>query len=307
MEQSQTGLITKVNYEVNGEKIEISTNTVKQYLVNGQANKVSSQEVGMFLMLCKGQKLNPFLREAYLVKYGEQPAQMVVGKDAFTKRAEGNSNYKGSEAGIIVVNLKGEIEERKGTFYLSNKNREELVGGWAKVFFKDGKSEIHHTVGLEEYNTGKSLWASKPATMIRKVALVQALREAFPSALSQMYTAEEVGVDDELPIDPIDIDEEKRKAEEVPEPPKMATPKMKQMLTAIAKEKGLVIGEGKESDVSKLEEFAKENGFALRNLTEVSCITLIELVKAYVEPRQEVIEAEFEPVNDTVESDNDPF
>ena len=36
-------------------------------------------------------------------------------------------------------------------------------------------------------------WSKKPATMIRKVALVQALREAFPKALGGMYTAEEQG------------------------------------------------------------------------------------------------------------------
>ena len=34
-----------------------------------------------------------------------------------------------------------------------------------------------------------------PATMIRKVALVQALREAFPSELSGMYDQSEMGVD----------------------------------------------------------------------------------------------------------------
>jgi len=207
----ETGVITSVKYEAAGQNIEISLMDVKNYLVSGNASKISNQEVGMFLKLCEGQKLNPFLREAYLVKYGDQAAQMVVGKDTFTKRAEMNDNYKGAKAGIIVVNIKGDIEEREGTFYLKNKNREELVGGWARVHFKDGKEEVYHTVSFDEYNTGKSLWAGKPATMIRKVALVQALREAFPNALSQMYTAEEVGVDDELPIEPINPDEELRK------------------------------------------------------------------------------------------------
>lgn len=36
-------------------------------------------------------------------------------------------------------------------------------------------------------------WSGKPATMIRKVALVQALREAFPARLGALYTAEERG------------------------------------------------------------------------------------------------------------------
>ena len=41
-----------------------------------------------------------------------------------------------------------------------------------------------------------SQWAKKPATMIRKVALVQALREAFPKSFGGMYIAEEQGIDE---------------------------------------------------------------------------------------------------------------
>ena len=36
----------------------------------------------------------------------------------------------------------------------------------------------------------------KPATMIRKVAIVQALREAFPQSMSGMYVAEEMGAEE---------------------------------------------------------------------------------------------------------------
>ena len=41
----------------------------------------------MFIELCKAQKLNPFIREAYLIKFGISPANIVVGKDVFVKRA----------------------------------------------------------------------------------------------------------------------------------------------------------------------------------------------------------------------------
>jgi phage recombination protein Bet len=288
----ETGVITSVKYEAAGQNIEVTLMDVKNYLVSGNASKISNQEVGMFLKLCEGQKLNPFLREAYLVKYGDQAAQMVVGKDTFTKRAEMNENYKGAKAGIIVVNIKGDIEEREGTFYLKNKNREELVGGWAKVHFKDGKEEVYHTVSFDEYNTGKSLWAGKPATMIRKVALVQALREAFPNALSQMYTAEEVGVDDELPIDPIDKTEK-----EITEPPKMASKGLKQQVMQLAKEKELMIGEGKEADISKLETLANDNGMSIRALTEDQANDLIKILMEY-EAIQDVPEEEIHLVED---------
>jgi hypothetical protein len=47
---------------------------------------------------------------------------------------------------------------------------------------------------LEEYDKKQSTWNEKKGTMVRKVAIVQALREAFPAQLGAMYTAEEQGV-----------------------------------------------------------------------------------------------------------------
>ena len=50
---------------------------------------------------------------------------------------------------------------------------------------------------MTEYDTGKSLWKGKKATMIRKVALVHALREAFPSTFGSLCDESEVHVDAE--------------------------------------------------------------------------------------------------------------
>lgn len=199
MNQTQESKI--VEYESNGQKVKLSPTIIRNYLVNGGGN-VSDQEVVMFLNLCKFQKLNPFLREAYLIKYGNQPATLVTGKDAILKRAYRNENYAGNIAGIIVVGENGEIERRTGTFKLPD---EDLVGGWAKVFIKGYEQPIENEVSLDEY-IGKtkdgevnSQWQRKPATMIRKVALVQALREAFPEELQAMYDAAEMNLDFELP------------------------------------------------------------------------------------------------------------
>ena len=190
-------------YECGGQIVKISPNMIKRYLVNGNG-AVTDQEVMMFLSLCKFQKLNPFLREAYLIKYGNQPATIVTGKDALAKRAMRNPNYAGQEAGVVVFNPEvGQLENRVGTIVLEG---EVLVGGWANVHVKGWEQPLMVTVSFEEYcqkKDGKpvSNWATKPATMIRKVALVQALREAFPEDLSGMYAAEEVGAADDLPVD----------------------------------------------------------------------------------------------------------
>ncbi|MCU7203572.1 phage recombination protein Bet [Turicibacter sanguinis] len=179
-------------------EIKLSIQTIRQYLVNGQGN-VTDQEAMMFLGLCKGQKLNPFIKEAYLIKYGDkQPATMVVSKDVFMKRAIKNPDFEGIESGVIVLNSYGEVEYKKGAFYL--KDREQLVGAWATVHRKSWKYPISLEVNYDEYVGRKtngevnSQWASKPATMIIKVAETQALRKAFVEDLQGMYDESEMNV-----------------------------------------------------------------------------------------------------------------
>lgn len=139
-------------------------------------------------------------RVVYLIKYGSSPATMVVGKDAITKRAMRNPNYEGQQAGVVVLNEDGSLESRVGTIHLEN---ESLVGGWARVYVKGYRHPVEITVQFDEYvqmKDGKptSNWKAKPGTMIRKVALTQALREAFPEDLGSMYAPEEMGVPDSI-------------------------------------------------------------------------------------------------------------
>lgn len=181
-----------------GMEVQLTPEIVRNYLVSGDKDRVTMQEVAMFINLCKYSGLNPWLREAYCIKYGTEPATMVVGKDAFMKRAENHPQYDGMDAGIIVLNESG-YEYRRGTFYEED---EKIVGGWAEVWRKDRSHSFRTEVGLNEYAGRKKdgsmngQWSKKPATMIRKVAMVQALREAFPAALGALYTAEEVNAEE---------------------------------------------------------------------------------------------------------------
>lgn len=295
-----------VKYESGGQQIELSPAIVKQYLVSGGGN-VTDQEVGLFLKICEAQKLNPFIRESYLVKYGNSPASIIVGKDAFTKRAEANPNYKGQKSGIIVVNLKKELEYREGTFYL--KDREELVGGWARVSFKDNKDDVFSSVSLDEYigkkkdGTINSQWATKPATMIKKVALVQALRDAFPSALGQLYIQDEMDIDTELPTNEVNVKEELKKANHV-DPIKIPASKgIKQQIMQLASEKGLMNGEGKNADISKLIEICNDNGMNLKTLFQDEAEKLVDILMEYKkeESKEEPIEETQAETKDEVE------
>lgn len=198
-----------VEYEAEGQKIKLTPSIVQQYIVGTNA-KITLQEFKLFTELCKVRKLNPFLREAYLIKYKEgTPAQLVVGKDAILKRAVLNPNYDGIESGIIIKKEDGTIEERQGTFKLEE---EQLVGGWARVFRKDWTHPTYSSVSFNEVaqKTGQgqlnSNWANKGATMVEKVAKVRALRETFVEDLSGMYEAEEVEQD--LPVETVETQAE---------------------------------------------------------------------------------------------------
>ncbi|WP_017379766.1 phage recombination protein Bet [Paenisporosarcina sp. TG-14] len=185
---NQTGLmVTPVEFEVNGETVKLSGNTVKNYLTRGSGN-VTDQELVMFINLCKFQKLNPFLNEAYLIKFGSQPAQIITSKEAFMKRAENHPKYEGFEAGIIVER-EGKLVEVEGAVKLS---ADKLIGGWAKIHRSDRKLPITSRISLEEFGKGQATWKDMPLNMIRKSAIVNAQREAFPEALGALYTDEEL-------------------------------------------------------------------------------------------------------------------
>ena len=59
-----------------GTNIQISQQDVYQYI----CDKATPQEVVFFMELCRSQRLNPFKREAFLVKYGSSPASMITAE-----------------------------------------------------------------------------------------------------------------------------------------------------------------------------------------------------------------------------------
>ncbi len=156
-------------------------------------------DLALFLELCAAQKLNPFIGDAYLVKYKQdQPAQMVTGKAVFLKRAQANPRFKGFKAGVVYMDGQGRVNKREGGAVYEIAG-ERLIGGWCEVLI-DKMQPVYNEVSLAEYSTGRSMWkdaefGGKPATMIRKVALCQSLREAMPTDFQGMYSEEEAAAE----------------------------------------------------------------------------------------------------------------
>ena len=259
----------------------LTADTVRNYLVSGNGN-VTDQEVVMFIELCKAQHLNPFIREAYLIKFGNSPANIVVGKDVFVKRAYRNPDYEGMRAGIVVVDKTGDVKEREGSLKAPG---ETLIGGWCEVYIKNKKHPIKSVVSLEEYSKAQSTWKSMPMVMIRKVAMVTALREAFPEDLQGMYDASEMqNVPDNLPEKEVKVG--------------MATAGQKQVIMKLASMKGLY-DYSNSKDISKLQEFCNNHGYCLKELKFDEVEPLLELLEKYeIKEEFEVFDADFKPIEE---------
>lgn len=180
-----------VSYDVLGTHVELDLQFVKSYLVRGNPEKITDQEIVFFMNTCKMQKLNPLVAgEVYCIKFGNEPAQMVVGKGAYLRRAFEHPDYLCKEDGIVVVRGNDILQKEGCCLYPG----ETLLGGWCRVhFIRNGKERTaFKEVQLAEYDKGQANWKSKPATMINKVAISQCVREAFPKDYEGLYSEEEM-------------------------------------------------------------------------------------------------------------------
>ena len=215
-----------VSYDVLGTHVELDLPFVKKYLVRGRAELTSDQELVFFMNTCKMQGLNPLVNgEVYLIKYSkDDPAQMVVGKDAYLRRAFDHPDYLYKQDGIVVQRGQ-EIIQKEGCCLYPG---EVLVGGWCRVFFvRNGKERTaFKEVAFSEYNKGMANWKSKPATMINKVAISQCVRDAFPKDYEGVYSEDEMIASGAIPVEYTEVSDEQPPEEEDP----VITQEQRQML-----------------------------------------------------------------------------
>ena len=176
--------LKKTTDKIGAELIKLDATAVTSYI----CAKATKEEIVLFLNQCQMFQLNPFKREIYLIKYGSYPADIVVGYEAYLKRAERSKQWDGMESGI-----KGSLKKH------------DLVA-WAKIFRKDWKRPLYHEVDYNEFvktkadGTVTKFWKKMPKTMLKKVCISQAFRLAFPDEMAGMpYIVEEIDrVDDQI-------------------------------------------------------------------------------------------------------------
>jgi len=152
---------------------------------------LSAGEFNTLVQMGRATGLNPFLKEIWAVKYGDNPAQIFIGRDGYRKSAQRHSLYDYHVADAVYSNDLFEMNNGQVTHKYNLKDRGTLVGAYCTVQRKGSSRPTYVYCDLKEYSTGKSLWnpqTGKQATMIKKVAECQGLKSSFQELFAGTYS-----------------------------------------------------------------------------------------------------------------------
>jgi phage recombination protein Bet len=163
--------------------------TIKDCFAKG----VTDSEFKVFVEIGKRCNLNPFLKEIWALKYGNNPASIFIGRDGYRKAAQAHPEYEHHEAHSVYENDSLQLDSETGLVKheFSLTDRGDLVGAFALVRKKGVSRPFFKFVYFAEYTTNQSLWKSKPDTMIIKVAEAQCLKMAFQDIFGGTYSEAE--------------------------------------------------------------------------------------------------------------------
>ena len=165
---------------------------------NTVAKGASDDELRLFIQVCKGAQLNPFMRQVHLVprwdsKLGQEVRAIQVGIDGFRAVAESSGQYAGNDDPIYDGDKTIEFSTKAKA-----KNALVVPEKATVTVYKllDGQRYgFTATARWDEYYPGEKIgfqWHIRPYLMLGKCAEALALRKAFPKLLSGMYAAEEM-------------------------------------------------------------------------------------------------------------------
>ena len=159
------------------------------------AKGATDTELALFVEVAQRKGLDIFSRQIHLIKRknrktGEDEISIQTGIDGYRLLAERTGKYEG-QVGPFWCDEKGEWKD----VWLSSK-----PPAAAKVgILKSGCKEPFYAVALfreyaqTDYNGNPiALWARMPANQLSKCSEALALRKAFPSEMSGIYTQEEM-------------------------------------------------------------------------------------------------------------------
>lgn len=163
------------------------------------AKGASDDELRLFIQVCKGANLNPFLKQVFLVprwdsKEGKEVRAIQVSIDGFRAIAEESGAYAGNEDAVFNGDESLELTDKDGKVKKTIKYPLEAKVTVYKIV-EGGRYAFSATARWSEYYPGAKMgfqWHIRPYLMLGKCAEALALRKAFPKLLSGMYAQEEL-------------------------------------------------------------------------------------------------------------------
>lgn len=202
---------------------------------NTVAKGATDTELQLFAQVCDETGLNPYLKEIWFVKYGENEPTITTGRDGFLKVANMDPLFMGVQGFAVYENDLFDVTVDQGKVVnvahkFSHVNRGVLIGAWA-VAEKEGKNKVYAWVELSEFIQYKKdgqpnrFWKQKPATMIKKVAEADVLKRIC--GITGVQVAE--AMPEEYSSDYIDADFSVKEPEKPSEPKQVEQPRQEEM------------------------------------------------------------------------------
>lgn len=179
-----------IRYETtDGLQMELTPRKVLEEMVAPKDRPAMTERaVASVMATLAARRMNPLAGDCHIGVFHGKPTVMP-SIDYYQRVAAAQEGYDGIESGVIACYSDSDMKHFDGCVYPKGWT---LVGGWATAYDKGRSHPVHVEVALDEYDQHNSMWESKPATMIRKVAKAQALRELYPGAFASTYVAEEM-------------------------------------------------------------------------------------------------------------------
>lgn len=152
---------------------------IQSFILGGElSRKLSSTQKDLCIKTSLAFNLNPIKREVHFVPFNND-IKIVVGYEVYLKRAEKSGKLNGWH-----VEIEGAGSTMKAVVTINRRD-------WEKPFT--------YEVFLVEARQSTPLWLKMPRFMLKKVAIAQAFRLAFPEELGGLqYMPEEVGLETQV-------------------------------------------------------------------------------------------------------------
>src|SRR4029079_12380621 len=167
-------MVTKPKEETNiavTPTAQVTADEVRKFIVGNKTfDRVTPQQIDMAIETAKAYNLNPFKREVHFTPYNGE-LKIIVGYEVYLKRAEATGKLDGWS-----VAIEGQGLDMKAVVVIHRKD-------WSHPFT--------HEAYKAEVAQSSPIWQKMPRFMLKKVAIGQAFRLAFPEQMGGMPYMEE--------------------------------------------------------------------------------------------------------------------